>query len=117
MTKTLLLVISILCFCSVFAQEKLMTNAFNREATSLNGYWNYIVDPYENGFYNYRYEPFENQKIRASWLRWSRTHPVLTFGNDKGYLNFYLKKNKRKIPTMGKHSKKIIECFATARPP
>ncbi|WP_411894619.1 glycoside hydrolase family 2 protein [Winogradskyella sp. A2] len=62
MTKTLLLVISILCFCSVFAQEKLMTNAFNREATSLNGYWNYIVDPYENGFYNYRYEPFENQK-------------------------------------------------------
>jgi beta-glucuronidase len=45
-----------------FAQEKLMTNAFNREATSLNGYWKYIVDPYENGFYNYRYEPFEEQK-------------------------------------------------------
>lgn len=45
-----------------FAQEKLMTNVYNRESTSLNGYWNYIVDPYENGFYNYRLEPFEEQK-------------------------------------------------------
>ena len=46
----------------LFSQEKLMTNAYNRETTSLNGYWKYIVDPYENGFYNYRYEPFEEQK-------------------------------------------------------
>lgn len=46
----------------LFAQEPLIINAYNRETTSLNGYWNYIVDPYENGFYNYRYEPFENQK-------------------------------------------------------
>jgi beta-glucuronidase len=44
----------------VKAQEQIMVNAFNRQATSLNGYWKYIVDPYENGFYNYRYEPFEN---------------------------------------------------------
>ena len=44
------------------SQEKLITNAYHRETTSLNGYWKYIVDPYENGFYNYRYEPFENQK-------------------------------------------------------
>ena len=43
------------------AQQKIMTNAYNRESTSLNGYWKYIVDPYENGFYNYRYEPFEEQ--------------------------------------------------------
>lgn len=46
----------------LFAQEKLITNAYNRETTSLNGYWKYIVDPYENGFYNYRHEPFEDQK-------------------------------------------------------
>ena len=44
-----------------FTQEKLISNVYNRETTSLNGYWNYIVDPYENGFYNYRYEPFEDQ--------------------------------------------------------
>ncbi len=53
------------CFYFVYgikAQEKIMVNAINRESTSLNGYWKYIVDPYENGFYNYRYEPFENQE-------------------------------------------------------
>lgn len=48
---------------SAFAQEKLMTNVYNRETISLNGYWKYIVDPYENGFYNYRLEPFEEQEI------------------------------------------------------
>lgn len=47
----------------LFAQEKLMTNIYNREVTSLNGYWNYIVDPYEVGFYNYRNVPFEEQQI------------------------------------------------------
>jgi WD repeat-containing protein 19 len=41
-------------------------------------------------------------------MKWSRTHPVLTCGNEKGYLNFYFKKNKRKVPTMGKHSKKVM---------
>ncbi|BAO76717.1 sugar-binding domain-containing protein [Winogradskyella sp. PG-2] len=46
----------------LFAQESLIVNAYNREVTTLNGQWHYIVDPYENGFYNYRYEPFENQK-------------------------------------------------------
>ena len=51
---------------------------------------------------------FDNQKNKITWLKWSKTHPVLTFGNEKGYINFYLKKNKKKIPTMGKHSKKVI---------
>lgn len=44
------------------AQDPLLVNAYHRASTSLDGDWNYIVDPYENGFYNYRYEPFENQK-------------------------------------------------------
>ncbi|MFW2377929.1 MAG: hypothetical protein ACN4ES_15335, partial [Cellulophaga baltica] len=43
------------------AQSVSISNSYNRDYTSLNGQWNYIVDPYENGFYNYRYEPFENQ--------------------------------------------------------
>ncbi len=47
---------------SAFAQEPLLINAYNRNTTSLNGYWKYIVDPYENGYYNYRYEPFDQQK-------------------------------------------------------
>lgn len=51
---------------TIYAQEKLIINTYNRETTSLNGQWKYIVDPYENGFYNYRYEPFENQKEPGS---------------------------------------------------
>ena len=62
MKKPILLLCCVFALQPLSAQEQLMTNAFNREATLLNGYWKYIVDPYENGFYNYRYEPFENQK-------------------------------------------------------
>lgn len=43
------------------AQEPLLTNVYNRNTHSLNGYWKYIIDPYENGYYNYRYEAFDQQ--------------------------------------------------------
>ena len=46
----------------VYSQESLIINVINRSTFSLNGKWNYIVDPYENGYYNYRYQPFENFK-------------------------------------------------------
>ena len=50
-----------------FTQNKLITNVYNRNTTSLNGTWKYIIDPYENGYYNYRYEPFDRQESpRAS---------------------------------------------------
>ncbi len=39
--------------------EPLIQNFAGRKTSSLNGEWNYIVDPYENGFYNYRYTPFD----------------------------------------------------------
>lgn len=38
----------------------LLQNASGRNATSLNGQWTYIIDPYENGYYNHRYEPHAN---------------------------------------------------------
>jgi beta-glucuronidase len=44
----------------IYSQESLIINVINRSTFSLNGKWNYIVDPYENGYYNYRYQPFEN---------------------------------------------------------
>jgi len=58
------------------AQEKLITNSYNREATSLNGYWKYIVDPYENGFYNYRYEAFDKQKSPGKGAFFTNSKPV-----------------------------------------
>ena len=44
------------------SQDNLIQNVYNRNSTSLNGNWHYIIDPYENGYYNYRYEPFDRQK-------------------------------------------------------
>ncbi len=58
----LLLTIFISGVCNSQSQNQLMVNAYNRSSVSLNGYWTYIVDPYENGFYNYRYKAFEDQE-------------------------------------------------------
>ncbi|MFN1836261.1 glycoside hydrolase family 2 protein [Balneola sp. MJW-20] len=49
----------ILLITDSFAQDLPVTNVYNRLTHSLNGYWHYIVDPYENGYYNYRYEAFD----------------------------------------------------------
>lgn len=37
----------------------LLQNIYARQHISLNGRWNYIIDPYETGYYNYRREPFD----------------------------------------------------------
>ena len=55
-----LLLISI--FISVSANETKNLQVYHRSATSLNGDWNYIVDPYENGFYNYRLDVFDQME-------------------------------------------------------
>jgi beta-glucuronidase len=56
---------SLLVLCSgisyIVQAAELPMQAYTRAATSLNGDWKIIVDPYENGYYNYRYEPFDQQ--------------------------------------------------------
>lgn len=47
---------------SVFAQESTLQNIYARKHISLNGGWNYIIDPYEMGYYNYRHEPFDQSE-------------------------------------------------------
>lgn len=56
-----LLVAATACISETNCQESLITNAYHRSSTSLNGQWQYIIDPYENGYYNYRYEPFDKK--------------------------------------------------------
>ena len=51
------------------AQEDLLINIDNRNSISLNGTWNYIVDPYETGFYNYRYRERNENDPEAYWNR------------------------------------------------
>ena len=36
-----------------------MMNAPARHGMSLDGEWNYIIDPYDVGYYDYRYQPFD----------------------------------------------------------
>ena len=57
------------------AQQTVLQNVYNRQVTSLNGQWKYIVDPYENGFYNYRYEPFENQEYPSASAFFKNSKP------------------------------------------
>jgi beta-glucuronidase len=40
-------------------EMKLIQNIESRTLLSLNGRWQYIIDPYEMGYYDYRYEPFD----------------------------------------------------------
>lgn len=49
------------------AQEPLITNINSRNISSLNGEWQYIVDPYETGFYNYRWAERAENDPEAYW--------------------------------------------------
>jgi len=53
-TIVLILLLPIVSF-----SQDLVTNTTNRNTTSLNGTWHYIIDPYETGYYNYRYQPYD----------------------------------------------------------
>ncbi len=49
-------------FFSVCLQTQSQTKIIhigNRDTISLNGSWNYIIDPYETGYYEYRYVPYD----------------------------------------------------------
>jgi beta-glucuronidase len=50
-----------------FSQENLITNLPARRTISLNGKWQYIVDPYETGFYNYRWVERNENDREAYW--------------------------------------------------
>ena len=48
-----------------------------------------------------------SKKDLASFIKWSDTEPVLAIGTEKGSLVFFNKQNQRKIPCVGKHSKRV----------
>ena len=67
MKKIILFSILFAGWFSVCAQETLITNTDARKTVSLNGTWNYIVDPYETGFYNYRFKERAEGDAGAYW--------------------------------------------------
>ncbi|HWV73036.1 MAG TPA: glycoside hydrolase family 2 TIM barrel-domain containing protein [Pseudosphingobacterium sp.] len=53
---------------STYAQtQPTLGNIYGRNTTSLNGNWEYIVDPYETGFYNYRWQERAEDDKEAYW--------------------------------------------------
>jgi len=49
------------------AQTPLITDIAARKITSLNGAWQYIIDPYGTGFYDYRYQEKKENDREAYW--------------------------------------------------
>ena len=49
------------------SQQPLIANISSRRTISLNGKWQYIIDPYETGFYNYRWTERNENDREAYW--------------------------------------------------
>ena len=65
--KHLLVFVCMLLSFASSAQQHLITNVTGRKTASLNGDWQYIVDPYETGFYNYRWQERAENDREAYW--------------------------------------------------
>ncbi|MFT3823881.1 MAG: glycoside hydrolase family 2 TIM barrel-domain containing protein [Chitinophagaceae bacterium] len=78
----LLLGMLMLAVTAGWAQE-LIQNIYGRNNLSLNGRWNYIIDPYENGYYDYRHAPFDQSASGKGGFYDDRT------AKDKGELIEY----------------------------
>lgn len=52
---------------SLQAQEDLITNIDSRKTVSLNGTWNYIIDPYNTGFFDYHLRERQEDDREAYW--------------------------------------------------
>lgn len=60
---------------TVQAQTTPLNTVYQRQLLSLNGYWKYIVDPYENGYYNYRYQPYDSVSPKAKAAFFNNAKP------------------------------------------
>ncbi|MEO6520584.1 MAG: glycoside hydrolase family 2 TIM barrel-domain containing protein [Mucilaginibacter sp.] len=72
---------------SAIAQDSLITNINARKSMSLNGSWQYIVDPYETGFYDYRFKELKESNGDAYWntdIQINKTEK-----KEHGYINKY----------------------------
>jgi len=55
-------IFTLLLVSNSLSANKLIQNIPGRDVFTLNGKWNYIIDPYETGFFDYRYEAFDKMK-------------------------------------------------------
>ncbi|MGB3008497.1 MAG: glycoside hydrolase family 2 TIM barrel-domain containing protein [Chitinophagaceae bacterium] len=55
--------------------QGLLINTNNRNITSLNGNWNYIVDPYETGYYSFHSEIYDQKNPGSPSAFYNNYHP------------------------------------------
>jgi beta-glucuronidase len=67
MKKVLLMLSCVWLADHSFCQQELIANVSSRKTISLNGKWQYIIDPYETGFYDYRYQEKNENDPEAYW--------------------------------------------------
>jgi beta-glucuronidase len=87
MKKISLLLLVSLWGMVTFAQNNLISNTAARKSFSLDGKWQYIVDPYETGFYDYRYKELNENNPEAYWntdIQANRTEK-----KEHGYIDKY----------------------------
>lgn len=67
----------LLLLCSIFGfSQNLISNVPNRNTTSLNGVWNYIVDPYETGYYSFHHDVYDKQEKPSTAAYFNNYHAV-----------------------------------------
>lgn len=67
MSKYFLCLFILLSSIEIFSQQPLIADIPSRKTQSLNGKWQYIVDPYETGFRNYRWDERNQNDREAYW--------------------------------------------------
>jgi beta-glucuronidase len=70
-----------------FSQQPLITDLPSRKTQSLNGKWQYIVDPYETGFRDYRWKERSENDPEAYWS--SDVPKNKTDRKEHGYIDKY----------------------------
>lgn len=56
--------------------QNLISNVSNRTTTTLNGVWNYIVDPYETGYYSFHHDEYDKQEKPSNSAFFNNYHAV-----------------------------------------
>ena len=86
--RTAIVFMLMLCIiASAFSLTNLITNINARQQTSLNGKWQYIIDPYETGFYDYRYKERAAEDKEAYWNTDQQTDKMDR--KEHGYIDKY----------------------------
>lgn len=74
------------------AQDALLTNVYGRHVTSLNGQWQYIMEPYDMGVYDLRFTARKSKDWGGYW------NTNLFSGENTVLMNEFKKRNSLKVP-------------------